>query len=57
MDSPLFEPFLVQTGTATEIATISQHEPQHGNTKIDSIDLKSLLDRKNISLDKETQSD
>ena len=47
MDSPLFEPFLVQTGTATEIATISLHEPQPGKTKIDPIDLKSLLDRTN----------
>ena len=49
MDSPLFEPFLVQTGTATEIATISLHEPQPGKTKIDPIDLKSLLAIKHLS--------
>ena len=52
MDSPLFEPFLVQTGTATEIATISLHEPQHGKTKIDPIDLKTLLARKHLSFDR-----
>ena len=49
MDSPLFEPFLVQTGTATEIATISLHEPQPGKIKIGPIDLKSLLAIKHLS--------
>ena len=47
MDSPLFGPFLVQTGTATEIATISLHEPQPGKTKIDPIDFIFLLEKAN----------